>query len=232
MTKTKLQKTLFELSDKEYAAFQRRIIPNVDPNTIIGVRTPILRKIAKEFNNKEESITFLNTIPHKYYEENIIHGSLITSGKDYDETIKRLEDFLPYIDNWAVCDTINPISFKKNKDKLIKKVIEWSKSKDIYTCRFAIGMLMGHFLDDSFKEEYLVIPSKIKSDEYYVNMMIAWFYATALAKRWDETITYLIDYKLNPWVHNKTIQKAIDSYRISDAQKNYLRTLRIKEKRK
>ena len=230
MTKTKIQKELFELSDKEYAVFQRRIIPNIDPNTIIGVRTPILRKFIKDFVKKEESNSFLDVLPHKYYEENIMHGSLIASIKDYDETIKRLNAFLPYINNWAVCDTITPVSFKKNKDKLIKEIIKWSKSKETYTCRFGIEMLMAFYLDDDFNEEYLTIPAKIKSNEYYVNMMIAWFFATALAKRWDETIVYLTNYKLSPWVHNKTIQKAIDSYRISDKQKDYLRALRIKKK--
>lgn len=226
MSLTNLQKRLFKLSDKKYAEFQSKLTPGIDPSSFIGVRVPVLRKFAKEYAKEDDAINFLNSLPHKYYDENLLHGLLIQNIKDYDETLKRINEFLPYVDNWAVSDTMNPKNFKKNRAKLIKEIQKWVKSKKTYTCRFGVDMLMSHFLDEDFKEEYLKIPASIKSNEYYVNMMIAWFYATALAKQWDETIKYLKDNKLNKWVHNKTIQKAIESYRISDSNKEYLRSLK------
>lgn len=226
MSLTNLQKRLFELSDKKYAEFQSKLTPGIDKNSFIGVRVPVLRKFAKEYAKEDDAVNFLNSLPHKYYDENLLHGLLIQNIKDYDETLKRVNEFLPYVDNWAVSDTMNPKSFKKNRDKLIKEIQKWVKSKKTYTCRFGVDMLMSHFLDEDFKEEYLKIPAIIKSNEYYVNMMIAWYYATALAKKWDETIKYLEDNKLNKWVHNKTIQKAIESYRISEKNKDYLKSLK------
>lgn len=223
-----IQEELFKYKDEKYAEFQSKLTPGVDKSLFIGVRVPNIRKIAKGISNIEDIYHFLNGVPHKYYDENMLHSALLSNIKDYDECIRLINIFLPYIDNWAVCDTLAPKVFIKHKDKLIKDIIKWSKSKDVYTCRFGIEMLMSHYLDKDFKKEYLDIPSKIHSDEYYVNMMLAWFYATALAKKWEETIIYLEENKLDVWVHNKTIQKAIESYRITDKQKEYLRTLRRK----
>ena len=189
---------------------------------------PILRKLAKKYIKDEESKKFLNKLPHKYFDENMLHGLLISEIKDYEECIKEIDKFLPYIDNWAVCDIMSPKIFKNHKEELLNKIKEWTKSKHTYTCRFGIGMLMSHFLDETFKKEYLEIPSKIYSEEYYVNMMIAWFFATALAKQWEDTITYIEKNKLDIWVHNKIIQKARESYRIKDEQKKYLQALKRK----
>ena len=217
---------LKSLKDDGYAKMQEKIIPNIDPKTIIGVRVPEVRKLAKKYINTKEGEEFIKVLPHKYYDENMLHGSILTEYKDYDECIKQVDRFLPYVDNWAVCDTMSPKVFKKNKDKLIKKIKEWSKSNKTYTCRFGIEMLMSHFLDDDFKKEYLEIPAKVKLEDYYIKMMIAWFFATALAKKWDDTIGYIENNKLDVWVHNKTIQKARESYRITDEQKEYLKTLK------
>ena len=219
---------LFKLQDKEYAEFQSKLIPSVDKSKFIGVRVPEVRKLAKLYFKDENSKEFLNTLPHKYYDENMLHGLLILEIRDYEESIKEVDKFLPYIDNWAVCDIMSPKIFKKNKDKLIEKIIIWSKSKEVYTCRFGIEMLMRHYLDEDFKSEYLNIPSTIVSDEYYINMMIAWFFATALAKHWNDSIKYVENNKLTKWVHNKTIQKARESYRITNEQKEYLKSLKIK----
>lgn len=222
----KIQKELYKHSDVKNAAFQSKLTPTIDKKTCLGVRVPDIRKAAKQFSEPVERDKFLDELPHKYLDENILHSVFISNIKDYNECIKRIDEFLPYVDNWMVCDTISPKCFNKNKDKAIKKIYKWAKSKRVYTCRFGIDMLMSFYLDDDFKPEYLKLPSEIKSNEYYVNMMIAWFYATALAKKWDETIIYLEKNKLNTWVHNKTIQKAIESYRISDDQKSYLRKLK------
>ncbi len=221
----KLTDELFKLQDKDYAEFSHKITPNIEGDCFIGVRLPQIRKIAKEYSNTKESREFLDSLPHKYLEENMLHGLLIANIKDYNSCITELEKFLPYVDNWAVCDTMSPIVFKKYKQELLIKIKEWTKSKHLYTARFGIGMLMKHFLDEDFKKEYLKIPL-IKTKEYYLQMMVAWFYATALAKQWDSTIPYIEDNKLDTWIHNKTIQKSIESYRITDEQKDYLRTLR------
>ena len=222
----KIQKELNKYKDVKNAEFQSKLTPGVDKKLFLGVRVPDARKVAKQFINEPECRPFLSELPHKYFDENMLHALLVSEIKDYDECIEYLEKFLPYVDNWAVCDVMSPKCFKKHKVELLKKVEKWTKSKKTYTCRFGIEMLMSHYLDDDFKKEYLQIPAKINSKEYYVNMMIAWYYATALAKKWDETIIYLEKNKLNDWVHNKTIQKAIESYRISDKQKEYLRTLK------
>lgn len=221
-----IKKRLKELSDKKYAEFSSKLTPSADPKTFIGVRVPDARKLAKELYKNDEYEDFLKELPHKYFDEYMLHGLIISEFKDYDECIKQMNRFLPYVDNWAVCDITSPKIFKKNKDKLIKEIKRWSKSKNTYTCRFGLEMLMSHYLDDDFKEEYLKIPSSIKSDEYYVNMMIAWFFATALAKKWNDTIPYIENNILPIWVHNKTIQKAKESLRISDEQKAYLNTLK------
>ena len=217
---------LFKLQDKEYAIFQSKLTPSVEKNKFIGVRVPDVRNLAKQYIKDEESQEFLNSLPHEYYDENMLHGLLVSEIKDYEICIKEVDRFLPYVDNWAVCDIMSPRIFKKHKDRLIIKIKEWSKSNHTYTCRFGIEMLMSYYLDEDFKEEYLKIPTEIHSDEYYVKMMIAWFFATALAKQWDATIPYIEDDKLDKWIHNKTIQKARESYRITENQKEYLKTLK------
>ena len=218
---------LYKFKDIEYAELQNKLTPSLSGDKFIGVKVPILKKLTKLITEDEAKI-FLNDLPHKYFEENMLHGLLISKIKDYETCINELEKFLPYVDNWAVCDTISPKILKKHTIELIQKVKEWSKSTKVYTCRFGIKILMNCFLDENFKNEYLEIPMHIHTDEYYIKMMIAWFYATALAKQWEDTIPYLKENKLDAWIHNKTIQKARESYRITDKQKEYLKTLKRK----
>lgn len=225
---TDLQKRLFELQDKEYKAFHQKLMPTVEPDLVIGIRTPVLRKFAKDFAKEEGAQKFLKSLPHKYYEENNLHAFLLSSEKDFDKLLKETEAFLPYIDNWATCDVFRPKVFEKNTDKLIGKIYEWIKSGKTYTVRYAAGLLLSYYLDENFKAEYAEAVSKIRSDEYYVNMMIAWYFATALAKQYDSVIGYLTEKKLDVWVHNKTIQKAVESFRILPETKDYLKTLKIK----
>lgn len=222
---------LFELQDIKYADFQSMLTPNVERERFIGVRVPLVRKYAKEIKKDPDIEKFMNAVPHYYFDENMLHGILITEIKNFDECVESVEKFLPYVDNWAVCDTMSPKIFKKYRELLIEKVKEWSFSDKVYTCRFGLGMLMQHYLDDDFQKEYLEIPAKIISEEYYVNMMIAWYYATALAKQWDETIKYIEEKRLGAWVHNKTIQKACESYRITLEQKTYLKSLKVDNKK-
>lgn len=221
-----IREKLFEYRDPENAAFQAKLTPGIPQETFLGVRVPKLRLIEKQFRNTEESKKFLNTLPHKYYDENILHSVFISNLKDYDQVLDALEVFLPYVDNWAVCDTLRPVVFKKQKVNLLDKIKEWIVSEKTYTCRFGIDILMTYYLDDDFQEEYLALVADVHSEEYYVKMMIAWFFATALAKQWDAAISYIENKMLDSWVHNKTIQKACESYRITGEQKVYLRTLK------
>lgn len=221
-----IQERLFALQDEKYGDFQANLTPTMKRENIIGVRVPMLRKFAKEVKKDAACETFLQALPHDYYDENMLHSILLAETKDYDKTIAYVDSFLPYVDNWAVCDTLSPKIFKKHRDKLITKIYEWSNSKETYTCRFGLDMLMTHYLDEDFKEEYLELPASIRSEEYYVNMMIAWFFATALAKQWEATIPYIENNRMDKWAHNKTIQKAIESYRITPEQKEYLRSLK------
>ena len=223
-----ITKELFNLQDKKYRDFQIKLIPTVNPENIIGVRTPELRNLAKRLVKENDYISFLEDLPHKYFDENQLHAFIISEIKDYDLCISCIDRFLPYVDNWATCDQMSPKVFKKNHDKLIERIKAWIKSKETYTIRFGIGMLMQHFLDDNFNKEYLKLVLNVKSDEYYVNMMRAWFFATALAKKYDETITYIENKKIDTWTHNRTIQKAIESYRITNDQKEYLKSLKIR----
>ncbi len=218
---------LFALSDKTYADFQAKLTPNIDKDKFIGVRVPVLRAFAKKYISDEESNRFLSILPHFYYDENMLHALLISEMKDICRIYDLLDEFLPYVDNWAVCDIMSPKALKKDKKLLLEKIEQWVKSDKTYTIRFAIEMLMTFYLDDDFNKKILQIPLSVKSDEYYVNMMIAWFYATALAKQWDSTIYVFENKLLDKWTHNKTIQKAVESYRITDDQKDYLRKLRI-----
>lgn len=217
---------LFNLRDEKYKDFHKKLIPNVDENKIIGIRTPALKDFAKSIKDSHDAKSFIQRLPHEYYEEYNLHVFLICEIKDFNACIMEVERILPYIDNWATCDSFKPKCFKRNKPKLLLKINEWIKSCHVYTVRFAIEMLMTHFLDDDFKLEYAELVASIKSSEYYLNMMIAWYFATALAKHYDETITFLHEKTLSVWVHNKTIQKAIESYRITTEQKQYLRNLK------
>ncbi|MCQ2452122.1 MAG: DNA alkylation repair protein [Oscillospiraceae bacterium] len=219
---------LFALQDKEYAAFQAKLTPGIEAERIIGVRVPRARELAKRLYREGDYHPFLNSLPHLYFDENILHALLISEIKDFDTCMVELEKFLPYIDNWAVCDILSPKVFQKRKGQLLTAIQGWVASPLAYTCRFGMEMLMTHFLDDAFLPEYLELPSRVRSQEYYVNMMTAWFFATALAKQWDSAITYLEQNRLDTWTHNKTIQKARESYRISADQKEYLKTLKRK----
>ena len=221
-----VRKRLFEMQDTGYRDFHARLIPTVEKEKIIGIRTPILRKFAKEFGKTEESELFLKVLPHQYYEENNLHGLLIEQVRDYDKCLEELERFLPFIDNWATCDLLALHMMKKHRDIFIREVFRWIESDQPYTIRFGISMLMRHYLDEEFKTEYPEKVAAIRSEEYYVNMMRAWYFATALAKQWEATIPYLEERRLPEWVHRKTIQKAIESYRITPEQKVYLKSLR------
>ena len=217
---------LKEKQDKEYREFQSKLVPNIDKSTIIGVRTPDMRAIAKELFKTPEAEKFLKKLPHKYYEENLVHFFLIAMIKDFDECVAEVERFLPYIDCWPVCDQATPGSFKKNHEKLLPLIKKWIDSEHTYTARFGIRMLMNEFLDEDFKAEYPDWVASKKGDEYYLKMMVAWYFATALAKQCDAAIVYFEEHKLESWTHNKAIQKAIESYRVSDEHKEYLRKLK------
>ena len=223
-----IQDYLFDNQDIEYRDFQSKLIPNVDKSYFIGVRTPVLRKYAKELLKAGEYADFLCELPHNYFDENQLHAFIISGIKDFDTCIDEVEKFLPYVNNWATCDQFSPKCFAKNKEELLKHIYKWIESDEIYTVRFAIGMLMSHFLDGDFDEKYLKTVSAIRSDEYYINMMIAWYFATALAKQYESTLPYIENKVLDKWTHNKAIQKAVESYRITPEQKEYLKTLKIK----
>ena len=223
-----IRETLFSLREEKFAAFQARLIPNVAPERVIGVRTPALRKLAKTLRGSGEAEEFLKALPHEFFEENNLHAFLLCEMKDFEACVQAVEDFLPYVDNWATCDQMSPGVFRKNKQALLPHIRRWIASEQCYTRRFGIGMLMSHFLDEDFREEYLSLVSDIRSEEYYVNMMIAWYFATALAKQYEAALPYLENRRLDPWVHNKAIQKALESFRVSDGHKTYLKTLKIR----
>lgn len=231
MTIEDIRKMLFELQDMGYRDFHSRLMPTIDKTAIIGVRTPELRRLAgklyKEMTEAERSC-FMKELPHKYYEENNLHGFFIEKEKDYDTCIKLLDEFLPFVDNWATCDLMNPKVFAKSHDRLIEDIKRWISSEHTYEVRFAIGMLMGHFLDEDFCTDYLTLATSVVTDEYYINMMTAWYVATALAKQYDEAVKLIEQNILPVWVHNKSIQKSIESNRISKDIKDYLRTLKRK----
>ncbi len=224
----KVHKQLMAMQDLKYRDFQCKLMPTVASDTVIGVRTPELRKFAKEFSKKPDVDEFLKILPHKYYEENNLHGFLIETIKDYDRVITELDAFLPYVDNWATCDLMRPKIFQKHLEELLGKIKEWINDDHTYTIRFGIEMLMSFYLDEQFCPEFLELVSYVQSEEYYVNMMVAWYFATALAKQYDDTLPYIEQHRLSKWTHNKAIQKAVESYRISDGQKTYLRTLKVK----
>lgn len=226
MTIKEIREKLFSLADEKYKAFQSKLMPTVDSDKIIGVRTPALRAFAKELYKQGGYEEFLSDVPHKFYEEDNLHAMLISEIKDFDICLEETEKLLPHIDNWATCDMLRPKCFKKEPEKLYETMLIWLKSDKVYTVRYGIGCLLSFYLDGNFSQEHLNLVSKITSEEYYINMMIAWYFATALSKQYDSTIGFIEERKLSPWVHRKTIQKAVESYRISDEVKAYLKSLR------
>ena len=217
-----VQKDLLAMQNLAYREFHKKLIPTIKEDFVIGVPVPQLRKYAKTMIDKD----FLKELPHTYYEENMLHGLLVSLEKDMELCLGRLNSFLPFVDNWAVCDSIRPKCFGKNKMRLLEEISKWLVSSHQYTVRFAIEMLMVHFLEEDFKEEYLQWVSSVKSQEYYVNMMISWYFATALSKQWECALPYITEYQLSPFVHNKTIQKAVESYCISKEKKQLLKLYR------
>ena len=222
---------LFDLQDSQYRDFQAKLIPSASADKMIGVRTPVLRKLAKDLAKRKEIGGFLNDLPHRYFDENQLHAFIISQLKDYEQCMDEVIRFLPYIDNWATCDQLSPKMFRKHRPKLIDQIRKWIISDRTYTIRFGIGMLMEHFLDEDYDPAYPEMVACIRSDEYYVNMMIAWYFATALAKQYDSILPFIKNRRLDPWTHNKTIQKARESYRISPEQKEYLKALKISRKK-
>lgn len=225
MKQEMLRETLFSLQDEKYRQMQVRLIPNIDANTIIGVRTPELRRLAKEMENPE---AFKQSLPHCYFEENQVHCFLLEREKNFDAAITYVEAFLPYVDNWATCDQLRPRSFAKHRRELLPYIQRWVASDQTYTIRFGIGMLMCHYLDGDFDPAYPEWVAEVQEEAYYVKMMVAWYFATALAKQYDTILPYITSYRLEKWTHNKTIQKAVESYRISAEQKKFLKQYRIK----
>jgi 3-methyladenine DNA glycosylase AlkD len=217
---------LAEFGSEKYLDFQSKLVPGIPKETILGVKTPEMRKIAKEIRGTKMAEEFLAELPHQYYEENLVHFFLIAMIRDFDECVKAVEIFLPYVDCWPVCDQSSPKVFSKNHEKLLPLIRKWIGSEHVYTVRFGIRMLMNEFLGEDFRPEYLEWVAEITGENYYIRMMIAWFFATALAKKYDESVIYFEERRLDPWTHRKAIQKAIESFRVSDEHKEYLRTLR------
>ena len=221
---------LLKMQDEKYRDFNSKLIPTVDKETMIGVRTPELRKYAKQLVKREDVGEFLHSVPHKYFDENQLHAFILAEIKDFGVCLEEVKNFLPYIDNWATCDQLSPKVFKKYRKELLTHIKEWINSDKTYTVRFGIGMLMEHFLDEDFALAYPEMVAEIRSEEYYINMMIAWYFATALAKQYEKVLPFIENKKLDTWTHNKAIQKAVESYRITDEQKAYLKGLKVKGK--
>ena len=217
---------LSKFRNEKYRDFQSKLVPNISKDLILGVKTPEMRKIAKDIKGTQEAEDFLKELPHKYYEENLVHFFLIAMIKDFDECVEAVETFLPYVDCWPVCDQASPNVFKKNHAKILPLIKKWIDSDHVYTSRFGMRMLMNEFLGDDFKPEYLEWVASVKGEDYYVKMMVAWYFATALAKQYDESVIYIEKRRLDPWTHKKAIQKAIESFRVSDEHKEFLKTLR------
>ena len=219
---------LSELSDPTYRDFQAGLIPNISPETILGVRVPALRRLARELRGSAEAQEFMAALPHEYYDENCLHGLLINDIKDFGATVSALDAFLPYVDNWAVCDLISPRSFKSRPPELAAHVRRWLESSHSYTVRFGIGVLMSFYLDEGFEPAQLEAVAERCCEEYYVNMMVAWYFATALAKQPEAALPYIENRRLSRWTHNKAIQKPIESPRTPEETKAYLKPLRRK----
>ena len=231
MIRDEIRKELFRLCDTEYRDFQVRLIPTVAPELVIGVRTPVLRKYAGQLLKREDAGEFLGDLPHRYFDENELHAFLITGIKDYGTCLEQVDRFLPYVDNWATCDQLSPRVFKRHRQELLGEIRGWIASDRTYTVRFGLGMLMSHYLDVDFDPAFLDLAAEVRSEEYYINMMTAWYFATALAKQYDAALPYIEDHRLDTWTHNRTIQKAVESFRVSPEQKQYLRSLRIPKKK-
>ena len=232
MITEEIRQSLFELQDIKYRDFQAKLIPGKDTEMMIGVRTPELRKLAKQMLKREDIGEFLRDLPHRFFDEDQLHAFIVSGIKEYGKCMEELMRFLPFVDNWATCDQMSPGVFKKHKPELLAEIREWLGSEHTYTVRFGIGMLMQHFLDEDFDPAYPELVAGVHSEEYYVNMMIAWYFATALAKQYDAVLPFIERRRLDPWTHNKTIQKAVESYRISDEQKEYLRSLKVQASKK
>ena len=224
---TEIQEKLFALRDEKYRDFNASLIPTVDKAAVIGVRVPQLRRLAKELKNGPLAAEFMADLPHEYHDENLLQALLINENKDFGLCMEELEAFLPYVDNWAVCDMLGPKVLSKNKEELMERILLWLDSPHAYTQRFGMGMLMSHFLEEDFREEYLELVAAVKSEEYYVRMMQAWYFATALAKQYDSAVKYIEGRRLESWTHNKSIQKARESFRVSPEHKAYLKTLKV-----
>lgn len=223
---------IFAARDEEYADFTAKLIPNVPRESIIGVRTPQLRRIAKRFGKNAGIDEFLSVLPHEYHEQNLVHAYIAESIGDFDSAVKTIEAFLPYVTNWAVCDSMTPRIFAKHTGELLPIIKKWLQSEHSYTVRFGLRMLMCFYLEKEFASEINALAASVCSEEYYVNMMQAWYFATALAKQYDSTVPFVEEHRLSPWVHNKTIQKAVESFRITAEQKAYLKTLRLNLRRR
>ena len=226
MTNDELLQRLYALADPEYRDFSAKLTPTVDKECFIGVRTPVLRALAKELLAQGAAEAFLAGLPHRYFEENQLHAFLLSLLRDWERCIAATEDFLPYIDNWATCDQLSPRVFRKNRPALLEAVRTWIASEKTYTIRFGIGMLMAHFLDEAFDPAYPALVAAVRSEDYYGRLMVAWYFATALAKQYDAALPYLETQQLDRWTHNKAIQKALESCRISQERKAYLRSLK------
>ncbi len=223
-----IRKELYTMQDGKYRDFQAKLIPTAKPDTVIGVRTPQLRKYAGQLLKREDISVFLDDLPHMYFDENQLHAFIVSGIKDYERCINEVIRFLPYVDNWATCDQMSPKIFKKHRKELLENIELWLGSKETYTVRFGIGMLMEHYLDEDYDIKYPAMVAAVRSDEYYINMMIAWYFATALAKQYETVLPFIENNSLSDWTHNKAIQKSVESYRITQEQKDYLRSLKIK----
>ena len=227
MNRDEIVAELFRLQDKKYAAFQAKLIPTVEADRIIGVRTPELRAFAGKLFRGGDKAAFLTSLPHQYFDEDQLHAFVISLEKNFDKCIAEIEAFLPFIDNWATCDQLSPKVFQKEPERLLPYIYTWIQSDKVYTVRFAIGLLMRHFLDEKFDPKYADMVAAVRSEEYYIHMMIAWYFATALAKQYDAVLPYLEEKRLDDWTHNKAIQKSVESNRITTEQKAYLKTLKV-----
>lgn len=227
MITDEIRASLFQLQDIKYRDFQSKLIPTADADKMIGVRTPELRRLAKQLGKQKDIGVFLSELPHQYFDEDQLHAFIISEIKDYERCMESVSAFLPYVDNWATCDQMSPKIFKKHRPELLVRIRDWITSGQTYTVRFAVGMLMEHFLDEDFAICYPEMVSEIRSEEYYINMMTAWYFATALAKQYDAVLPFIEEKRLDTWTHNKAIQKAIESRRITPEQKEYLRSLKI-----
>ena len=229
MINEEIREKLYDRQDLKYSDFQAKLIPGMETEKIIGVRTPDLRKIAKQMVKREDIGEFLENLPHEFFDENQVHAFVISELKDYGRCVQGVERFLPFVDNWATCDQMSPKVFKKHRPELLDSIKEWIRSEHTYTVRFAVGMLMQHYLDEDFDPAYPEMVAEVQSEEYYIRMMIAWYFATALAKQYEAVLPYIEERRLEPWTHNKTIQKAVESYRITPEQKEYLRSLKVRK---